>query len=1012
MNYERLELIDGVTKWDAAKVQHLEDAIVKNENDIQKYHNDSVVEMQADWNQSDETAKDYIKNRTHYKEIATVAIAENLKAEIVDNSYEEGGSFYEEIDLKVDDFSSEFIWNYEEMDLNDLKVLNNGQEIRVTNCESDPTWSTIWYLENGLYIRFDSMYGHYDWWIGLKDRYNMSRVGEKFNLSIYTKDVKYTPLNDKFLSQNVWNEIDKGQKQSDWLCTDENDISYIKNRTHYDYYEQGEYCDIPYTFINNQYEGHWMGDNAFFVRGQLINAGSNWKQQDSTQYAVSPTVWEEPVEPPIEPVEPEEPTIDSEVSIYKWEKELGEGINKYTLDIIATVELVYDPAGWYYKVTLTSSNSYLDLYRADMKTKTLDVRFLPQNENAIVVKDWAVNDENDPAYIQNRTHYSYLDYGEKFSYYDRSEDRRINKLPKTEIIESYLSSSEVPGYWLGENKYLMNGKVIDAYSNWVYNGMTSEEEGYLNRFRYSIEDGDETFYIEANVGKSNWKTYNVTWTKFYGGWEGTFGKAATIYKTLDKNYIPEGFAQEVDWLEENSYSPSYIKNKPFYELAEKREEIFSGTIPSDNYLAPDLQLTGGKGTIYFVTVNGNTEQADGYNSREGDESYYGFYTSQLQVSTTYFEGSGSTRFKIRGDLTVPYTISIVQVTRDYELKQLNEKFIPNTIMRKDDTLSWSQINDQPFYDARPNGTSSVLVNSTYTFIGEHEEPGILKLENRYVKTWSDTASWENGIHPKVAYDYYDDEILYLGNAKLCSKIWSNGAGIEDTKEDYVIWWCAKYGDILHVVNTTLIYDPEGYYTCRWLEVTPPILKTLDDKFIPDTVARVNGINWSDIGEKTIEAATCANLTNINAEVPFNGIDNTTLIKNIEHTIELSGDSFYGTYSFVPDEDYCFTIIDNELYGIYNPEDNTYKFILVDDVSTFLPPIDEPEPPEEPPVSLYFNKIKIYREKVEYTSYISEKYIPDVIARAPKVELDYVIEAPTAEQYNALLDVLKQAGILA
>ena len=63
MNYERLELIDGVTKWDAAKVKHLEDGIVANEEAIERYHNDSVVEMQADWNQNDETAKNYIKNK-------------------------------------------------------------------------------------------------------------------------------------------------------------------------------------------------------------------------------------------------------------------------------------------------------------------------------------------------------------------------------------------------------------------------------------------------------------------------------------------------------------------------------------------------------------------------------------------------------------------------------------------------------------------------------------------------------------------------------------------------------------------------------------------------------------------------------------------------------------------------------------------------------------------------------------------------------------------------------------
>lgn len=72
MSYERLELIDGIDKWDVAKVQHLEDAIIKNENDIEKYHNDSVVEIQADWDQRDETAKDYVKNRPCYIQGAQV----------------------------------------------------------------------------------------------------------------------------------------------------------------------------------------------------------------------------------------------------------------------------------------------------------------------------------------------------------------------------------------------------------------------------------------------------------------------------------------------------------------------------------------------------------------------------------------------------------------------------------------------------------------------------------------------------------------------------------------------------------------------------------------------------------------------------------------------------------------------------------------------------------------------------------------------------------------------------
>ena len=58
---------------------------------------------------------------------------------------------------------------------------------------------------------------------------------------------------------------------------------------------------------------------------------------------------------------------------------------------------------------------------------------------------------------------------------------------------------------------------------------------------------------------------------------------------------------------------------------------------------------------------------------------------------------------------------------------------------------------------------------------------------------------------------------------------------------------------------------------------------------------------------------------------------------------------------------------------------------------------------------YF-RVDILTQKEELVQ-LDEKFIPNVIARAPKATLDYVTEAPTAEQYNALLDVLKEAGIL-
>ena len=55
---------------------------------------------------------------------------------------------------------------------------------------------------------------------------------------------------------------------------------------------------------------------------------------------------------------------------------------------------------------------------------------------------------------------------------------------------------------------------------------------------------------------------------------------------------------------------------------------------------------------------------------------------------------------------------------------------------------------------------------------------------------------------------------------------------------------------------------------------------------------------------------------------------------------------------------------------------------------------------------------LFEEAYEIVKTLDEKYIPDTIARAPKAVLEDVTEAPTAEQYNALLTILRQAGILA
>lgn len=64
MSYEKLDIKDFVDKWDVSKVRHLEDTIIENEKAVGEAI--ASINFPADWNQSDENAPDFIKNKPFY----------------------------------------------------------------------------------------------------------------------------------------------------------------------------------------------------------------------------------------------------------------------------------------------------------------------------------------------------------------------------------------------------------------------------------------------------------------------------------------------------------------------------------------------------------------------------------------------------------------------------------------------------------------------------------------------------------------------------------------------------------------------------------------------------------------------------------------------------------------------------------------------------------------------------------------------------------------------------------
>jgi hypothetical protein len=175
----------------------------------------------------------------------------------------------------------------------------------------------------------------------------------------------------------------------------------------------------------------------------------------------------------------------------------------------------------------TGNSGGISLYKAEMRSKTLDKRFLA---DFTVAKDWSVNDENDSGYINNRTHYQYLDCTKRLCWEDPILGL-INKLPYTETIRSYINSDEAPGYWLGENKYLLNDYIVDAYSNWEVVPEESNDNYIIYQYNIRI-NADVRYNVTARVVYNGWGNDSyVTWLSVSDGDEHTkFGKADIHYK--------------------------------------------------------------------------------------------------------------------------------------------------------------------------------------------------------------------------------------------------------------------------------------------------------------------------------------------------------------------------------------------------------------------------------------------------------------------------------------------------
>lgn len=256
------------------------------------------------------------------------------------------------------------------------------------------------------------------------------------------------------------------------------------------------------------------------------------------------------------------------------------------------------------------------------------------------------------------------------------------------------------------------------------------------------------------------------------------------------------------------------------------------------------------GDTYLVTYNGveytgvaqEGPQYSSYhdvylfsNNKPSSDNPISIYTEQLSsdpgllfLSTNLAQPSGSLKLEhLKGTV-----------------KTLDEQYIPNTIARienipeiilngstenqvlttgRDGNLYWE---DKPFYESLSvTGNPAQIPMTTITSSGQKLLNGYI-MNSHYYYTYFDNTIFEGR---PVSLGSGSEQIIYLGNLSLCN-----------VGEDNGLPFCIKshmpptLGVYCYVSDASIPHSIE-------VSVGPLAIKTLDEKYIPDTIARVGDV---------------------------------------------------------------------------------------------------------------------------------------------------------------------------
>ena len=228
-------------------------------------HNLPFEQTQPDWNQNDESAADYVKNRTHYiTQDKRIIIPTTTDTYISDTSLNLNSMFgYETLYVTVDGVEYEcttYSSYYGDITIGDSRLLtyydDEGNEVTdMSNPMDVPFCIQSWEDDGGIGF-FDPSRVIVEYWITYPDSeehtVELAVMGDEV---YHTLDEKFIPNTiarsskvtkdittvESTLSKTIEEETkklsDRIGKKADWLQNNRTNDDYVKNRTHWTEYE-------------------------------------------------------------------------------------------------------------------------------------------------------------------------------------------------------------------------------------------------------------------------------------------------------------------------------------------------------------------------------------------------------------------------------------------------------------------------------------------------------------------------------------------------------------------------------------------------------------------------------------------------------------------------------------------------------------------------------------------------------------------------------------------------------